>query len=572
MMAFVYDLTRLTDKKALLAFLEVDEPSFDAAANFDPEAPTTEIVPPYYRHDIPKRNPARGFRTVWEVTELQYTYKALSRRLDSFFRKVISGYPHARSFGYVRGKNIAENAACHTGHRLLITTDIRGFFPSISAERVLRLFEAAGVPPAASEPLSRFLTIAGTLPLGLASSPTIANAICVSLDDELQALAAANGATYSRYADDLTFSSDQQLPDENSIRSIVERHDFELETSKTRISKLGQAHYVTGLSISDPLRPHVPKLTKRRLRQELYYATKYTLGGHLKRLGATDVASQQRELNRLDGMVSFVAHHEPNLAPLLKSRWKAILQLDGGAPSFPPKNQRGGPLVLVFDEAEFNWTTRKCLALGVSSSQQQETINEATNDVREVVVSDLWADGKPEAIKKKGVHFADATEDLKGRYVELMQRLPFQGYVALGTLASSDVYEETYLRLLRCIIRRRLMAADGREALLLFEQNDKVRRAEIRAVVQEAMDTLCSQDNRRPTSIVVDFKAKPDPSLSPPDFLLGVLARYLASGPDTVQSPTPRSKLMFERLRDKYRTITDCDAAIEYSRRRPITP
>jgi RNA-directed DNA polymerase len=65
---------------------------------------------------------------------------------------------------------------------------------------------------------------------------------------------------------------------------------------------------------------------------------------------------------------------------------------------------------------------------------------------------------------------------------------------------------------------------------------------------------------------------KPNLGMSVPDFLLGVLGKYLKSGADIEGKPVLRDKLMFERLRDKYRLIFDLDSGVEYSRRNSILP
>lgn len=63
---------------------------------------------------------------------------------------------------------------------------------------------------------------------------------------------------------------------------------------------------------------------------------------------------------------------------------------------------------------------------------------------------------------------------------------------------------------------------------------------------------------------------KPDAAISAPDFLLGVLGRYLKAPVVVPGKPVSRDRLMFERLRDKYRLIFDVTNNVEYSRRRPI--
>lgn len=581
-MAFVSDLRRLQSKAHLLTFLAIDEKSFDSIVGFQPGAAkdfdevllAREITfPIFFRHDIPKKNRSRGFRTVWEVVGPEkYIYKALSRQLDGYFKGVIANYPHPSAFGYVSGRNISKNAANHSGQKRLMSVDLEDFFPSISESRVCGLFVSTGIADEVSRLLAGFLTIGGKLPLGLASSPVVANAICAPLDDSLKRLADGVGAVYSRYADDLAFSANNELPDIEEVRSIVAQNGFSIADKKTRRSVIGQAHYVTGLSVSDPERPHIPRSKKRRLRQEMYYAKKHSLEDHLSRQGFIDDQTIQQAVNRLDGMVKFAAFHEPKLAARLKSTWAGVLRESSYKPSFKPKNFDGAPFVLVFDEAEFGWNGRRCLALGISVSQHQDRVDLATEEVLQAALSDVWADGNREAIRKRGIHFADATEDLRLRYVDVMRTLPFEGYVAFGALGDAAEYEATYLRLLNSIIKRRLMAAESRSARLVFEENSKVGRAAIEAAVKRACQDLAKHDNRRPEECFVGFASKPASSLSVPDFLLGVLGKYLRSGPDGGQEPIPREKLMFERLRDKYRLILDFDSRTEYSRRKPISP
>ena len=581
-MAFANDLRRLQTKRHLLDFLGIDEETFDRVTRFmpsyeaDPEREftiRTISIPIFIRHKIPKKNIARGHRIVWEaIGQEKSIYRTLCRRLDVFFRKVISDYPHSRAFGYVRGRNISENAANHCGHKHLMSLDLREFFPSISTRRVYELLISTGMSEEVSLHLSQFLTIDGKLPLGLAPSTVLANAICVPLDNRLNSLALRLGATYSRYADDLSFSGNGMLPKIEDVRPIVVDSGFTLAEDKTRRSRIGQSHYVTGLSVSDTRRPHVPRQKKRRLRQELYFAKKYTLDGHLSCLGINNDRSVQEEVNRLDGLVKFTAFHEPNLSNRLKQLWAEILDESGYKPSFAPKNQHLAPFVLFFDETEFERNGSRFLALGISVSQHQDSINSATREVLDEVLSDVWAAGRTEVIKQKGIHYSDATQDLRLRYVEVIRTLPFEGYVAFATLRNYDDYEKVYLRILKAMIKRRLMAAESQSALLIFEQNDKIRRSSVQKVVEDAFAELRKTNNRRPESIQIRFENKQQTGLSVPDFLLGVLRAYLLSGSDDVHRSTPREKLLFERIRDKYRLILDCDNFVEYSRRRPISP
>ncbi|MEJ1938886.1 reverse transcriptase family protein, partial [Nostoc sp. NIES-2111] len=213
----------------------------------------------------------------------------------------------------------------------LLKLDIENFFPTISQGRIFDNFMALNLRSEIAKNLSRFVTIDGSLPLGFPTSPVISNAIALPIDIALHRLAQQVGnVTYTRYADDLSFSGDGNLPTVDDIQKCVNASGFTLAHAKTRWSKIGRAHYVTGLSVSDTKQPHVPRVKKRVLRQELHYATKFGIIEHSMRKGIADV---QGEINRLDGLVKFVAHHEPRLSGKLKQEWREILLKSGMRPS-----------------------------------------------------------------------------------------------------------------------------------------------------------------------------------------------------------------------------------------------
>lgn len=582
-MAFAVDFTGFKTVRALASFVAPSPDMFDAVLAFVPPPPpsaepdssskTIGETPMFFRHEIPKRN-KRGTRTVWQITFLKNEYKALARRLDSFFRMSLESYPHPASFGYRPGRNILENAAVHTGRRNLLTVDIADFFPTITKDWLATLFKNVGMEAAVADALAAFVTIGGRLPLGLPTSPVLSNAICVGLDHHLQALAEASGCAYSRYADDMSFSSDGALPHVEAIRAVIEAHGFALADKKTHRSVIGQAHYVTGLSVSDPARPHVPKAKKRRLRQEMHYARKFGLDDHFRHQGINDKTVMQEQVNRLDGMVKFIAHHEPALRQTIKPVWDVILRKAGMRPSFHPKNQHRIPFDIFVDEAEFDRDGTKVLALGMAVTQHSGRIFRASHEVLEAATSDPFAAGDVDAIRKRGLHYTDATLDLRLAYVQALGTLPFEGYVAMAPVQDPSAYQATYLRLLGALLPRRLMAAESQFVRIVLEQTDKVSQAAVKVVIAKAFEDLKAHDNRRPKHIVEGFVSKPHLAVSVPDFLLGVLGGYLKSNDPPLGNREPRERLLFERLRDKVRVILDLGTEpwTEYSRRNPIAP
>lgn len=577
-MTSAYDFSRITTSDALIVVLGIDERTLNRVITFQPPAdpPTTEniplSIPMFLRHRIPKKSRSRGFRTVWEPLLLKSAYKGLARKLDAFFRHHLADYPHESAYGYRSGRNIRENAQVHVGSARILSLDIADFFPSISKERIERLFLGMGLNASISDLLSRFVTIEEKLPLGFPTSPVLSNAIALTIDLELSSLAAQCGARYSRYADDITFSGNGELPRLETLEDCLRRNGFQIARSKTRWSKRGQSHYVTGLSVSDHGQPHVPRDRKRRLRQQLYYMAKFGVDDHFRRIGIYDSEVIQKYINSVDGMVKFIVHHEPRIAAPLKSQWSEILRLNGERPSFRPKNQNREPFFIFVDEAEFEREGTKVLALAMSVSQHEERIIRETHEVLDAEIQDMWAAGDISALRKKGLHFADATEDLRQSYVKRLVTMPFEGYVAFHACNNPRNYESIYLRLLGAMISRRLMAAESRAALLYFEENSKVSQEAIKCFVNSAYEELKRTSNRHPELCVVQFVSKPNIGISVPDFLLGVLGKYLQSKPALPGRPEPRDRLMFDRLRDKYRLILDLSTWTEYSRRRPIAP
>lgn len=575
-----YDLRRLRTRQDFVHVLGLTDGVLEHILAFEPPAdppdasPNARVIsiPAFFKHRIPKRNKARGHRVAWEPTYAKPAYKRLARIFGKFFEYGLPDFPHPATFGYLGGRNIRENARVHCGHRKLLVVDIEDFFGSIRRERLETLFLSLGFTAEAADLFSRFVTIDGAVAAGLPTSPVLSNAIFHPIDQALQALAADVGAVYSRYSDDLSFSSNEALPDVVAIHAVLADHDFRLAVEKTRRSTIGQGHFVTGLSVSDPNQPHVARQKKQRLRQELHYAHKFGLQDHLMYIGAKDADEIQNQVNRIDGMVKFVAFHEPALSGALKPQWAGILGDAGLRPSFEPRQQSRDPFWICIDEAEFRSPNGPVLALGISASQHHDQVERKAADVLQDALGDLFEAGDAEALEKKGLHFADATQDLRLRFVKALEALPFEGYVVMGALDRPEEYEATYLRLLNAVIRRRLMAAESELAILILERNDKVAENKVRDLIASAMETLRVENNRRPKAAGVKFVNKPDLGVSVPDFLLGVLGLYLGSEAHAPGKPEPRDRLLFERIRDKYRLILNVDDWTEYSRRHPIMP
>lgn len=184
---------------------------------------------------------------------------------------------------FIKGKSIVDNAKGHVGKDYVITFDLKDFFMNISYERVYRIFFYYGYTKEVSYALARLVTKDGYLPQGSPASPYISNVVCLKLDKRLGKLAEKLGVTYSRYADDITFSGNAELLDYVCvIEKIIRNEGFTLNERKTRIQSRYYRQEVTGIIVNKRMR--VDKKYKQYLRQQIYYCSKYGVDGHLEKI------------------------------------------------------------------------------------------------------------------------------------------------------------------------------------------------------------------------------------------------------------------------------------------------
>jgi len=155
-----------------------------------------------------------------------------------------------RAYGFVRGRSFVDNARVHVGSNYIINVDIEDFFPSISRLMILDWFNSIGYGSIASLHLSALTTYEGVLPQGAPTSPSLANLVFKPFDNLIESVSAKYGVIYSRYADDLTFSSSEKIS--AGIIADIEAAlspTFSLNAAKTRFMGRNQSKEVTGVTL-----------------------------------------------------------------------------------------------------------------------------------------------------------------------------------------------------------------------------------------------------------------------------------------------------------------------------------
>jgi RNA-directed DNA polymerase len=199
-----------------------------------------------------------------EITAPISPIKILQRKLNKALELVYM--PKSCTHGFIINRSIITNARMHQKKRCVLNLDLKDFFPSIHFGRVRGLF--MGIPYNLNQDVSTILAQIcchnGKLPQGAPTSPIVSNMVCAKLDSNLKQLARENQCSYTRYADDITFSSNRsgfpssiaclseigQTEVGKELNDIIEKNGFKINSSKTRLQLRHQRQEVTGLIVN----------------------------------------------------------------------------------------------------------------------------------------------------------------------------------------------------------------------------------------------------------------------------------------------------------------------------------
>ncbi len=213
----------------------------------------------YVSFQIPKKDgtsrsidaPSKGLKVI---------QKALSVLLESIY------VPNQSAMGFVNGRSIVDNAKAHLGKTYVYNIDLKNFFPSITAGRICARLQAK--PYQFDKGMASLIADIccikssegiAVLPQGAPTSPIMTNIICEKLDYKLQNLAKAFRLTYTRYADDITFSGNRNVFNEEGkfckkLRQIIEDEEhLKINENKTRLCQHGGRMEVTGITVNSQM-------------------------------------------------------------------------------------------------------------------------------------------------------------------------------------------------------------------------------------------------------------------------------------------------------------------------------
>ena len=310
----------------------------------------------------------RNLRQLVKSASSYYKYFAIKKRRGGL-RRIMSPYSELRDVqtwikenildkielpncvkAFVKGRNIMENAKMHEGRKYILKVDITNFFESIGVRQVYVAFRKMGYDRSVAAWLANLCTAKiedykyeqledqeeiqklfndlyhksePFLVQGAPTSPGLANIICNRMDKRMMGLANKHGFTYSRYADDMTFSADKKdrLPKVSMIRKIVETEGFHLNDEKIELLHEGNRQIVTGLLVDNHVR--VPGRYKKDIKRHIHFCLKYGGREHFHRIAPGKAFGKEW----LAGRIRYIHSVEPETE---KKLWSEFERIDWG--------------------------------------------------------------------------------------------------------------------------------------------------------------------------------------------------------------------------------------------------
>lgn len=263
----------------------------------------------YTTFEIPKKN--GGVRHISAPDrDLKYVQRCLA---DALWKHQVSLWGDKInklniSHAYEKNKSIITNATIHKNKHIVINIDLLDFFGSFHFGRVLGFFKKNRnfqLPHGVAVVIAQIACYQGALPQGAPSSPIITNLVCQILDYKILGIAKKYRLDYTRYADDLTFSTNNKIfiSREESflceLEKAINKAGFQINNTKTRLIYKSSRQVVTGLTINKKL-----SVSKE------YYKNTRAMAHSLYKTGEFHINGELGSTNQLEGRLTFICQVE----------------------------------------------------------------------------------------------------------------------------------------------------------------------------------------------------------------------------------------------------------------------
>lgn len=267
----------------------------------------------YYSFYLDKKN--GGKRQIHAPEKhLKWLQKTVSHILIPIYMQVVPEAVH----GYIPGeylpagsRSILTHASAHFQAGYVLSLDIESFFPSITRSRISSALKELipGIHPDTMEVILELTTYDNSLPMGSPASPVLSNIVMLPLDKALEELAIKEHLKYTRYVDDMSFSTNTEITQEllSKIISVIIQYGFPVNESKTHLYNPGEPRYITGLILEeDRIRVSADLIENIRDCIEEYKKVKW-LASHLGNEDKLLQYKAQHMKQSIQGQLAFMA-------------------------------------------------------------------------------------------------------------------------------------------------------------------------------------------------------------------------------------------------------------------------
>ena len=346
----------------------------------------------YITFEVPKKS--GGAR---RISAPATALKIIQQKLNQVLQQVYES--KASVHGFVHGKSIVTNAQMHRKKRFVFNIDLKDFFPSINFGRVRGMFMAVPyeLDPAVATVLAQICCFNNQLPQGAPTSPIASNMICAKMDSQLLRLAQRHRCIYTRYADDITFSTSMptfpvalaraapsgQVEVGVELAQIISENGFEINPRKVRLQTRYQRQGVTGLTVNEF--PNVKREFIRQIRAMLHAWERFELE-----------AAEEVFLRKYYKKHRNPDKDPPSFAQIVKGKIEFLRMVRGtddsfyrcfsdqlrklapelvGEPEVIIPNQNGVPRPLVVTEGKTDWKHLKAALAGLQELGQFQELD-----------------------------------------------------------------------------------------------------------------------------------------------------------------------------------------------------
>lgn len=284
----------------------------------------------YTEFKIPKKKPDEHGRTRWrKLINPHPALKELQRNITNMLQHTCCMLPHNAAHAFREGRDYYTNAKVHQNSKHIINLDLKDFFDSITEPILyskLKQHPIFNVDDLGEEVLKLIIPIAtykGTTPQGSPLSPFLSNMIMVEFDYRMRKLLNENpiGTLYTRYADDMTFSS-KKSQDITAIIHAVENilktyynNEIKINYEKTKKITPGRC-FITGVKLNQAHNLTVGWEKKKLIKSRIYNAA-------TKELSSDKLLA---EAQSIFGYLAFMQNIEPHYTNYIRKRYKGYLK------------------------------------------------------------------------------------------------------------------------------------------------------------------------------------------------------------------------------------------------------